>query len=91
MIDRNHKLPVSKQIKLIGINRSNAHYEARPAREADLELMRRIDELHLEFSFKGNWRDKVLTERVCRSLKCKDIYCGHTNRSARHVAESVTT
>nr|WP_224011286.1 IS3 family transposase [Cupriavidus pinatubonensis] len=53
MIDRDHPLPVSRQAKLVGIARSSAYYQPRPVSDADLKLMRRIDELHLEHPFAG--------------------------------------
>lgn len=53
MIDRTHALPVSRQIKLVGIARSSAYYQPRPVSDADLTLMRRIDALHLEHPFAG--------------------------------------
>ena len=53
MIDRNHKLPISRQVKLAGISRGSVYYVQRPASAADLDLMRRIDRLHLEHPFMG--------------------------------------
>ncbi|AWV05675.1 IS3 family transposase (plasmid) [Burkholderia sp. JP2-270] len=53
MIDRRHALPVSHQTRLVGIARSSAYYRPQPVSEADLLLMRRIDELHMEFPFAG--------------------------------------
>ncbi|RXV64500.1 IS3 family transposase [Burkholderia stabilis] len=53
MIDRTHALPVSQQTQLVGIARSSAYYRAQPVSEADQLLMRRIDELHMEFPFAG--------------------------------------
>jgi putative transposase len=53
MIDRGHQLPVSQQAKLVGIARSSAYYRPRQVSEVDQNLMRRIDELHLEFPFAG--------------------------------------
>ncbi|WP_404842400.1 MULTISPECIES: IS3 family transposase [Burkholderia cepacia complex] len=53
MIDRTHALPVSRQTRLVGIARSSAYYRAQPVSEADQLLMRRIDELHMEFPFAG--------------------------------------
>ena len=47
MIDRNHPLPLTKQAEVIGISRSSVYYLPKPVSEADLALMRRIDELHL--------------------------------------------
>ena len=49
MIDRTHELSVTRQAKLVGISRGTAYYLSQPVAEADLVLMRRIDELHLEY------------------------------------------
>jgi putative transposase len=54
MIDRFHELPLSGQAKALGISRGSVYYLARPASDADLALMRRIDELHLEHPFAGS-------------------------------------
>ena len=53
MIDRGHELSVSKQAEVVGIARSTVYYLPRPVPAADLELMRQIDKLHLEFPFAG--------------------------------------
>ena len=53
MIDRDHALSVTKQAEAAGIARSTVYYLPRPVCAADLELMRQIDELHLEFPFAG--------------------------------------
>jgi putative transposase len=53
MIDRGHELSVTKQAEVVGIARSTVYYLPRAVPAADLELMRRIDELHLEFPFAG--------------------------------------
>lgn len=54
MINRNHTLSISKQAKLIGISRGSVYYQQRPMNAEDLRLMRKIDELHLEFPFMGS-------------------------------------
>ena len=54
MIDRGHALSVTKQADVVGIARSTVYYLPAPTREADLKVMRRIDELHLEFPFAGS-------------------------------------
>jgi putative transposase len=54
MIDREHGLSVSRQAKALGISRGSVYYLSRPTSEADLALMRRIDELHLEYPFAGS-------------------------------------
>jgi putative transposase len=54
MIDRNHKLTVAKQAALLGISRGSVYYEPVAVSAEDLALMRRIDELHLQFPFAGS-------------------------------------
>jgi putative transposase len=54
MIDRAHDLPISKQAAALNISRGSVYYLPRPVSAADLALMRRIDELHLEFPFAGS-------------------------------------
>ena len=54
MIDRDHKLPLARQAKVVGISRGSIYYRPRPVGEAGLRLMRRIDELHLEYPFAGS-------------------------------------
>ena len=54
MIDRNHKLSLTQQAALLGISRGSVYYEPVPVSAEDLALMRRIDELHLEFPFAGS-------------------------------------
>ncbi|VDA17406.1 hypothetical protein BANRA_05265 [Klebsiella pneumoniae] len=45
MIDREHKLSVVRQAKLLGFSRGSVYYLPRPVSDGDLALMRRIDEL----------------------------------------------
>ena len=56
MIDRTHALPVTRQCQLLGLNRSTVYYQAAGASDADLRLMRRIDEMHLKRPFYGSRR-----------------------------------
>ena len=53
MIDRDHELSITRQASLVGISRGAVYYLPRAVSEADLALMRRIDELHLEHPFMG--------------------------------------
>ena len=53
MIDRNHSLSISRQAELLDISRGAVYYQPRPISDADLALMRRIDELHLQHPFMG--------------------------------------
>jgi len=54
MIDRDHELPVSKQCAALGISRGSVCYEPVEVSAADLALMRRLDELHLEHPHAGS-------------------------------------
>jgi putative transposase len=54
MIDREHELPVVRQCEVLGLSHSTAYYQPVPVPEADLVLMRRIDELHLRWPFLGS-------------------------------------
>jgi putative transposase len=54
MIDRTHPLPITHQAKALGIARSTVYAQPRPVSERDLDLMQRIDRLHLEMPFAGS-------------------------------------
>jgi putative transposase len=70
MIDATHDLSINRQAKLLAISHSNVYYLPRPTSEADLVLMRRIDELHMECPFAGSrmLRDMLRLEgvKICR-------------------------
>ena len=74
MIDRGHDLPVARQAKALNLARSTVYYQPRPASVEDLALMRRIDELHLDYPFAG--------ARMLRSLLRREgVFVGR-----RHVS-----
>ena len=54
MIDRDHDLPITQQARALGISRGGVYSLPRPVAAADLAIMRRMDELHLEFPFAGS-------------------------------------
>lgn len=66
MIDREHRLPVTRQAKVLNLSRGSAYYRPQPVSEQDLALMRRIDALHLELPFYGarRLRDQLNREGV---------------------------
>jgi putative transposase len=66
MIDRSHDLPIAKQAKALGISRGSIYYLPRPVSAADLAVMRRMDELHLDCPFAGSrmLRDLLHAEGV---------------------------
>jgi putative transposase len=54
MIDRSHDLPITRQAQVLEISRSGVYYLPRAISAADLAIMRRIDQLHLDFPFAGS-------------------------------------
>jgi putative transposase len=54
MIDRKHNLPITRQAEVLRISRGSVYYLPRPVSAADLEVMRRLDQLHLEYPFAGS-------------------------------------
>ena len=66
MIDRLHSLPLTRQARELGMSRGSVYYLPRPVSSADLAVMRRIDELHMEFPFAGSrmLRDLLLQEGI---------------------------
>ncbi len=54
MIDREHDLSISKQAEVLRISRGSVYYLPRPVSAADLEIMRRLDRLHLQYPFAGS-------------------------------------
>jgi putative transposase len=54
MIDREHKLALTRQAALLDLSRSSLYYEAAPVPACELAMMRRIDELHLNYPFAGS-------------------------------------
>ena len=54
MIDKEDKLPVTRQCEILDLNRSGIYYKPVPLSDADRELMRQIDEIHLLYPFYGS-------------------------------------
>lgn len=53
MIDRTHHLSIGRQCQLLQLARSTVYYQSRPVSDTTLALMRRIDDLHLQYPFAG--------------------------------------
>src|SRR5258708_1206191 len=66
MIDRDHDLPLQRQARLLRLSGSSVYYLPRPVSASDLTIMRRLDELHLDFPFAGSrmLRDFLRAEGV---------------------------
>jgi putative transposase len=54
MIDREHDLPITKQAEVLEISRGSVYYLPHAVSCTDLAIMRRLDQLHLEFPFAGS-------------------------------------
>jgi len=100
MIDATHDLSINRQAELLAVSHSNVYYLPRPTSEVDLALMRRIDELHLEYPFAGSrmLRDMLKLEgfKLCRQhvrtlmtkMGIHALYRGR-NTSAPHPAHKI--
>ncbi|WP_434513533.1 IS3 family transposase [Dechloromonas sp. ARDL1] len=100
MIDRNHDLPVVRQCQILALARSTAYYTPKPTSTEELALMRRMDELHLEFPFAGSrmLRDLLRNEgqpvgrkrirRLMRQMGIEALY-RKPNTSRRHAAHPI--
>ena len=95
MIDKEHDLPVTRQCRVLQLSRSSVYYRSRPVSPENLDLMRRMDELHLEYPFFGaRGLMKLLRreghspgrERVSRLMKLMGIHALYRkpNSSRRH-------
>lgn len=83
MVEPMHKLvSISRQCKLLAINRSSYYYKHKPIKPEDLELMRKVDELYTEQPSRGSrsiarqlrrQRIKVNRKRVQRLMRLMGI------------------
>jgi putative transposase len=73
MIDRTHNLPVARQCQILSLARSTAYYQPQEISEADLVLMRRIDDLHLEYPFAGSRMLRDILRREGYSIGRKHV------------------
>ena len=70
MIDRTHPLPITRQAEALGMARSTAYALPRTISDRDLDLMKRIDRLHLEMPYAGS-----RMQRSCLQAKlCQKFY-----------------
>ena len=66
MIDRTHELPLTRQARILDLSRSSLYYQPGTVSPEDLAIMRRMDELHLDYPFAGSrmLRDLLRGESV---------------------------
>ena len=55
-IHEKHELSNTRRCELLDVPRSSAYYRGEPVSEADLAVMRLIDETHLQWPFYGSRR-----------------------------------
>jgi putative transposase len=73
MINRAHPMPITKQCRLLELSRSSVYYRAVPIPEAQLALMRRIDEIHLKLPFYGSRRIRDQLHREGHKVNRKKV------------------
>ena len=74
MIDRSHDLSITARAKAPNISRRSVHHPPRAVPAADLAIMRRMDQLHLDFPFAGS--------RMLRDL----LHAGGVDIGRQHIA-----
>lgn len=100
MVNPEHRLSITRQAELLDLSRASVYYVPSGASAADLRLMRRIDELHLELPFAGSrmLRDLLVNEgcvvgrkhvaTLMRKMGIEALY-RRRNTSRRHPAHPV--
>ncbi len=94
-----HGLPKTRRCELLDVARSTAYYRPERVSQADLELMRRIDEIHLQWPFYGSRRIRdelqarghpVNRKQVRRLMRQMDLRALYPRRrtSQRVITES---
>src|SRR3954452_15763757 len=82
MIDPAHDLSITKQAETLNISRGSVYYLPRPVSASDLEVMRRLDRLHLEFPFAGSRMLQGLLVAEDRPSPCEDADAADGDRGA---------
>jgi putative transposase len=54
MIDKTSKITITRQAELLNINRTTLYYVPKPMNDNDLQTLRKLDELHLQYPFMGS-------------------------------------
>lgn len=100
MIARDHGLPLKRQAELLDLSRGSLYYQPAAVCAEDLDIMRRIDELHLLWPFMGSrmLRDQLRQQglavnrkrvrRLMRLMGIEAIY-RRQNTSKRHPHHAV--
>jgi putative transposase len=56
LVSRDEQLSVRRQCLLLGVNRSSLYHQPVADSDEELQLMRKVDELHRKHPFYGSWR-----------------------------------
>ena len=88
-VDRSHALPITRQCEVLAISRSSAYRVPATVSDEELELMRKLDELHLRHPFKGTRRlrddfwdvyglqvNRKRVQRLMRMMGIRALYPG---------------
>ena len=67
------QLSIRRQCELVGISRSGFYYEPIPESQENLVLMRRLDELHLDYPAYGSRRLRALLQRAGQEVIRKRV------------------
>jgi len=67
------QLSIRRQCELVGISRSGFYYEPIPESQENLVLMRRLDELHLNYPAYGSRRLTALLQRAGQEVNRKRV------------------
>jgi len=94
-VELGEELSIRRQCELLGMGRASYYYEPCPETAENLILMRRLDELHLEFPVYGSRRLRELLrregvvlnrKRVQRLLQVMGVEAIYPKRSTSHSA-----
>ena len=83
MIDRTHALKLSRQCELLDLQRSTFYYKPKADPSKSLELMRKIDALHLKFPWMGSRSIQDQLGR-CNINVCRDRVRGLMRQMGIH-------
>ena len=98
-VDRCHDLPISRQCEVLAHSRPSAYRVATAVSGKELDLMRKLDELHLRHPFKGSRRlrddlwdvyglhvNRKRVQRLMRMIGVRALYPGTktTRRNPQH-------
>ncbi len=98
-VDRSHSLPIIRQCEVLAISRSSAYRPPTGVSNHDIDLMRKLDELHLKHPFKGSRRlrddlwdvhglqvNRKRVQRLMRMMGIRALYPGArtTRPNKRH-------